>query len=406
MPTERFSFTGGRGDTLSARLDLPSRPAKAYALFAHCFTCGKDIKAASRIAEALTSHGYAVLRFDFTGLGASEGEFANTNFSSNVEDLVAAAAHLKAHHRAPALLIGHSLGGAAVLAAAGDLPEVKAVATIGAPSDPAHVARLMAPARTEIEARGEAEVTIAGRTFRIREQFLEDIERQRLGERIARLRRPLIIFHAPLDEVVGIDNATGIFTAARHPKSFVSLDRADHLLSDPVDASFVAAVLAGWADRYAEPSAQFTAPDPVAEGVVVEETKSGEFQQWVVAGRHQLIADEPLAMGGLDSGPTPYDLLTAALGTCTSMTIRMYARRKGMALDQVRVVVTHDRIHAEDCAECETAEGMIDVFERTIRFDGDLKQEEIDRLLQIADKCPVHRTLMSENVVRTRLVPH
>jgi len=406
MPTERFSFTGSGGDALSARLDLPARPPKAYALFAHCFTCGKDIKAASRIAEALTSHGYAVLRFDFTGLGASEGEFANSNFSSNVEDLLAAAAHLKEHHRAPTLLVGHSLGGAAVLAAAGDLPEVKAVATIAAPADPAHVARLVEPARAEIEERGEAEVKIAGRTFRIRQQFLDDIEGQRLGERIARLRRPLVIFHAPLDEVVGIDNATGIFKAARHPKSFVSLDRADHLLSDPLDASFVAGVLAGWADRYVEPTASFTAPDPVEDGVVVEETHAGEFQQWVVAGRHQLIADEPLSLGGLDSGPTPYDLLTAALGTCTSMTIRMYARRKGMALDQVRITVSHDRIHAEDCAECEHSEGMIDVFERQIRFDGDLSEAEIERLLQIADKCPVHRTLMSDNLIRTRLVSH
>jgi putative redox protein len=405
MPSEKFTFPGHQGQDLAARLDLPEGAPKAYALFAHCFTCTKDIFAAQRIAEGLTAAGLAVLRFDFTGLGHSDGEFANTNFSSNVADLLAAADHLRRERVAPALLVGHSLGGAAVLAAAGDVPECKAVATIAAPAEPSHVAHHFTHRLDEIEAEGEAEVLLAGRPFRIKRQFLEDIEKTRLAERIARLKRALLIFHAPRDETVGIDNATQIFLAAKHPKSFVSLDDADHLLSRRRDAAYVADVLAAWAARYLGETAGAPARDAEPAGeegrVVVRETGEGFLSQHVLAGRHRLRADEPASLGGDDSGPTPYDLLLAALGSCTSMTMRMYARRKKWPLRRAQVTLTHEKTHAEDCEACSEEERTIDLIMRQIRLEGDLDQEQRARLLEIADRCPVHRTLHGRIEVRT-----
>jgi putative redox protein len=402
--SEKVTFTGAEGQTLAARLDLPQGRPRAYALFAHCFTCNKDIFAAARIAGGLAERGFAVLRFDFTGLGASEGDFANTNFSSNVEDLVRAADFLREAYEAPKLLIGHSLGGAAVLAAAGRVPEAKAVATVGAPAEPAHVAAHFTAARPEIEAAGEAEVLLVGRPFRIKKQFLEDIEKHRLADAIGGLKKALMVFHAPRDATVGIDNASAIFLAAKHPKSFVSLDDADHLLSRKSDAIYVAEVLAAWAGRYL--GAAEAAPELRARAgeVIVEETGEGTFTQRIAAGRHQLRADEPESVGGLDSGPGPYDLLLAGLGACTSMTLRMYAERKGLPLERTRVTLTHDKIHAEDCADCETKEGKIDRIERRIQMTGDLTAEQRKRLLEIADKCPVHRTLHSEIVIATEAV--
>lgn len=408
MRSEQFRFPGSDGQELAARLDLPEGPPSAYALFAHCFTCNKDIFSAQRIAQGLAERGIAVLRFDFTGLGHSDGEFANTNFSSNIQDLLAAADHLRRTYEAPKLLIGHSLGGAAVLAAAADVPECEAVATIGAPADPAHVAHHFTDKRAEIERDGEAEVQLAGRPFRIKKQFLDDIAAQRLAERVASLRRPLLIFHAPLDETVGIDNASGIFLAAKHPKSFVSLDDADHLLRRREDAVYVAEVLAAWAGRYLRTgaaTARDAQPDASGNGegtVVVRETGEGFLSQHVVVGRHRLRSDEPLSLGGDDSGPTPYDLLLAALGSCTSMTMRMYAKRKNWALKTAEVTLSHAKIHAEDCADCETRDGKIDRIERQIRLDGNLDEAQRDKLLEIADKCPVHRTLHSEVKIVTR----
>jgi len=401
--SEKVSFAGADGATLAARLDLPAGPPRAYALFAHCFTCSKDIFAAARIADGLAERGIAVLRFDFTGLGASEGDFANTNFSSNIEDLVKAAEFLRAHYEAPKLLVGHSLGGAAVLAAAARVPEAKAVATIAAPADPAHVAEHFTGARAEIEAAGEAEVLLVGRPFRIKKQFLEDIEGHRLETAIGGLRKALMVFHAPRDAVVGIDNASRIFLAARHPKSFVSLDDADHLLSRKSDAIYVAEVLAAWAGRYLGTMQE---PDVKApEGhVVVEETGEGRFTQRIAVGRHVLRADEPESVGGLDSGPSPYDLLLASLGACTSMTLRMYADHKGLALEKTRVTLSHAKIHAEDCAHCETKEGKLDRIERHIELTGQLSGAERQRLLEIADRCPVHRTLHSEILIETKAV--
>ena len=392
--SEKVEFTGSGGDTLAARLELPVGEPRSYVLFAHCFTCGKDIFAARRIAEALTGLGFAVLRFDFTGLGASEGEFANTNFSSNVGDLLAAADYLRAEREAPAILIGHSLGGAAVLAAAGQIPEVQAVATIGAPADPGHVAHLFAEARPEIEQAGEAEVVLAGRTFRIQKQFLEDIEGQRLADAIGAMGKALVVFHSPIDDTVSIDNAAAIFMAAKHPKSFISLDDADHLLSRREDASYVATVLSGWAERYLPDPVEAAAPEDGT--VVVRETGQGRFQNEVLNGPHRMLADEPPTVGGTNTGPTPYGYLLAGLGACTAMTVRMYADRKKWPLSRVSVTLRHEKIHAEDCAECETVDGKIDHIDRTLAFEGDLDDEQRARLLEIADKCPVHRTLHSE----------
>ncbi|HEX2885816.1 alpha/beta fold hydrolase [Vineibacter terrae] len=402
MPAQRFDFPNARGERLAALLDLPEAPPRAYALFAHCFTCGKDVLAASRIAQGLTRLGIAVLRFDFTGLGASDGEFANTNFSSNVADLIAAADHLRRTHAAPQLLIGHSLGGAAVLAAAGDIAEVRAVATIGAPSDPGHITHLFRDRLADIAAQGEVEVMLAGRPFRVQRQFLEDVAGQRLSERVAHLRRALLVLHAPTDDTVGIENASAIFGAARHPKSFVSLDDADHLLRRPRDAAYAANVIAAWVERYLTPAAAPDAGDDApVDGVRVQETGGGRFQQHVAIGRHRLRADEPVASGGLDSGPDPYGLLLAALGACTSMTLRLYAERKQLPLERVSVHLRHTKIHAADCDECETKSGRLDRIDREIVLQGTLDDATRKRLLEIADMCPVHRTLTSEVLIKT-----
>lgn len=405
--SEKVTFAGIDGNQLAARLDLPEGKPLAYALWAHCFSCTKDIFAASRVAGGLTENGIAVLRFDFTGLGSSAGDFANTNFSSNVGDLVAAADHLRDNFEAPKMLIGHSLGGAAVLAGAGRIPEAEAVCTIGAPADPAHVARLFQNSRTEIEEKGEAEVLLVGRPFRIKKQFLEDIESQKLERDIATMNKALLIFHSPIDAIVGIDNAASIFQAAKHPKSFVSLDDADHLLSRKKDAAYVADVIAAWAARYiCSGGAAGTAASAVIAQpgtVVVSETGQGKFANAVsVGGRHSLLADEPADYGGTDTGPTPYDLVLAGLGACKTMTMRMYAERKGFPLDRARVTLRHAKIHAMDCAECETEDGRIDRIETEIEVIGDMDAETRQKIADIAEKCPVHRTLQSEVVIESR----
>jgi uncharacterized OsmC-like protein/alpha/beta superfamily hydrolase len=407
--SERLEFPGSQGSPLAARLDLPDSTPRAYALFAHCFTCSKDVLAAARISRALTDFGIAVLRFDFTGLGQSGGDFANTNFSSNIEDLALAANFLRAHYAAPSLLIGHSLGGAAVLAVAHRIPEVRAVATIGAPADPDHLAHLLLESRAEIEACGEAEVQLAGRTFRIRRQFLDDIAAQPQAERIRNLGAALLVMHSPVDTTVDADNARRIYDAARHPKSFVALDGADHLLTKPDDATFAAGMLATWASRYAldplpEPIAPVPATDPAEGLVVVSESGTGGFAQNIMIGRHRLTADEPEPIG-TGTGPSPYDFLLAGLGACTSMTVRIYAERKKWPLQKVTVTLRHSRIHAQDCADCETATGQVDRIERVIRFDGDLDDNQRQRLREIADKCPVHRTLHSEVIIDTIVLP-
>jgi uncharacterized OsmC-like protein/alpha/beta superfamily hydrolase len=400
MPSERFDFPNARGEKLSALLERPTAQPVAFALFAHCFTCGKDNLAAKRIAQALTARGIAVLRFDFTGLGASEGEFANTTFSSNIADLVAAADHLRKMHQAPAILIGHSLGGAAVLAAASQVPEARAVATIAAPADPAHVTGLFKQHVADIQEKGEVEVALAGRPFRIRKEFLDDVAAQKLERCVRDLHKALLVMHSPTDDLVGIENASAIFTAAKHPKSFVSLSGADHLLSKRRDAVYVAEVIAAWSERYLD---MVPEPDEMPiDGVLVGETGNGKFEQSVVIGKHRFLADEPVSAGGNGSGPNPYDYLLAGLGACTSMTIRLYADHKKLPLRHVAVRLKHDKIHAADCENCETKEGKIDRIDREITLEGDLTAEQRAKLMEIADKCPVHRTLHGEIDIRTR----
>ena len=402
----KVTFEGAHGAELAARLELPTGPVSAYALFAHCFTCSKDLTAARKISEALTMNGIGVLRFDFTGLGGSGGDFASTNFTSNLDDLERAADFLRDAFEAPKLLIGHSLGGAAVLAVAERIPEVTAIATIGAPADVHHVTHNFSDHLDAINKNGKAEVCLGGRPFVICKQFVDDLAAHDLPAQVAKMKKALLVMHAPLDQTVGIDNAGKIFAAAKHPKSFVSLDQADHLLRNPDDAHYAASVIAAWARRYLP---EHVVADPeIGEGVIVRETGLGKFQAMIMAGRHRMLADEPEKVGGLDSGPSPYDYLSAALGSCTVMTIRMYADHKGIALDAVRAEIIHDKIHAKDCTECGEHHapkgGKIDRFERRITLVGDLDEQTRTRLLEIADKCPVHKTLEASSVIVTHAV--
>lgn len=399
---EKLTFVNRDGDALAARLDLPADDSPiAYALFAHCFSCSKNLRAVGNISQALTRQGIAVLRFDFTGLGESEGDFSETNFSSNVEDLVAASETLRERYAAPAILVGHSLGGAAVLKAAAEIPSAKAVATIGAPYEPSHVAHLFDEGIEEIKGSGSAVVRLAGRPFRIRRQFIADLAAQDPERHIRDLGRALAVFHSPVDQTVGVENAAQIFKAAKHPKSFISLDRADHLLTDEADSLYTGAVIAAWARKYiGMPQEEQKHPDPKDNRVVARVGASG-FRTDVLANGHALVADEPRSVGGTNAGPTPYDLLVAGLGACTAMTLRMYADRKQWALDEVTVRLAHTKVHAEDC-DCEAvANGKIDLIEREIDIIGDLDLDQRKRLLEIANRCPVHRTLEGDIVIRT-----
>lgn len=402
MRSTRLLIPNRQGESLAARLDLPAaRSLRGCALFAHCFTCSKDLNAVGNISRALTASGIGVLRFDFTGLGESEGDFADTNFSSNVEDLRAAADYLASEVGPPRLLIGHSLGGAAVLQAAQGVAAAAGVVTIGAPAEPSHVLKLLAGSREEIEAKGSATVQLAGRPFTIRKQFLDDLEERRMTQAIRNLKKALLVFHSPLDNTVGIENAAQIFKAARHPKSFISLDRADHLLRRQRDSRYVGSVIAAWADRYLEPASEPAGGQAPEQGISA--TIGTEHYRTVVRARsHQLLADEPAGVGGTDLGPTPYELLSAALGTCTGITLRMYADRKQWPVEGIHVEVSHSRVHAEDCAECETADGRVDVLEQSVAFEGPLSEEQLQRLAEVSTRCPVHRTLESEIVIRDR----
>jgi putative redox protein len=401
MPSIKVTFPGSAGVALAARLDTPDTAPRAFALFAHCFTCSKDSKAPTHIARALVEQGIALLRFDFTGLGGSEGEFENTDFSSNVADLHAAADWLRTQYQAPTILIGHSLGGAAALAAAGDIAEARAVVTLNAPFAPDHVTHQFADRIGLIEREGVAEVTLAGRAFKLRREFLADLAGQRQAERIATLRRALLVMHAPGDAVVSIDNAQAIYTAARHPKSFISLDSADHLLTRADDARYAARVLAAWVSRYL-PAAPASSVPPGT--VRVSERRLGRFTTEVSTAGHTIYADEPASVGGDDTGLTPYELLQAALGACTVMTLRLYAERRQLPLVRASVDIAHDKVHAADCADCETRDGKVDRIYRRLTLEGDLDAEQRAKLLEIADKCPVHRTLHSEVKVMTELV--
>lgn len=401
----RFDFINQQGATLAGRLELPETHPIAFAIFAHCFTCSKNAKAASQIAKQLAARGIAILRFDFTGLGNSEGDFANSNYSSNITDLIAAAETLRRQHQAPSLLVGHSLGGAAVLSAAALISEVKAVATIGAPSEPSHVTHLFGDQVARIEKDGSAKVVIGGREITIARQFLEDLQSNRLAETLPTLKKPLVIFHSPIDTVVSIDNARKLYEAARHPKCFVSLDGADHLLTSTADAEFVAAMLAAWAPRYLSASPQPTeqSRDLVPAGTVLVREMNGGLTQQVRTTHHEFFADEPVAHGGKDRGPNPYELLLASLGTCTSLTLRMYANRKDWDLQSITISLQHSRVHANDCVSCESQDGYIDRIEKSIQVSGQLDESQVARLTEIADRCPVHRTLVNEKEILTDL---
>jgi uncharacterized OsmC-like protein/fermentation-respiration switch protein FrsA (DUF1100 family) len=405
MLNQRITFPGASGELLSARLSLPADgKVRACALFAHCFTCSKDLKAAVNISRAMTQRGLAVLRFDFTGLGESEGDFAGTTFTSNVEDLIAASSFMEQEFDAPAILIGHSLGGAAVLQAAARLPSVRAVATIGAPFDPAHVRNLFVDALPEIEAHGSADVILAGRRFTLGGDFVRDLETHNVEETLAALGRPLLIFHSPVDNTVGIENAARLYQSARHPKSFVSLDDADHLLLRERDSLYVGTVLAAWVDRYLEPAPEpQTVEELRGDNDVTARTSTGAFRTEIRIGAHSILADEPRAVGGENLGPTPYDLLASALGACTTMTLRMYADRKQWPLEEAAVTLKHSRIHEEDKERCDTDDARLDRLERDLTLVGPLSSEQRQRLLEIADRCPVHRTLSTGVRIATRL---
>lgn len=408
MPRIEAIFQNPLGESLSGLLEIPSGAIKSYALFAHCFTCSKDNPAAARIALALAERGIAVLRFDFTGLGSSKGDFSDTNFSSNLQDLLAAARYLEQQYAAPALLIGHSLGGSAVLAVAQDLPSVKAVITIGAPATASHVKHLFADSYRELQDKQSVQVELAGRSFNIKRQLIDDLEKYNSVEHIRALKKALLIFHSPLDSIVSIDEAVRIYTAARHPKSFVSLDHADHLLTDSEDSRYVAEVLSAWASRYLRTD-QFpdktedTERPPVEQGSVLVRERDKKFTREILTQHHRLISDEPIAMNGADLGFNPYELLLAALGSCTSMTLRMYANHKQMDLQDIVVKLHHSRVHAEDCAGCEKPM-LLDVITRSIQLTGNLSDQQRARLLEIANQCPVHKTLQNKIQIKTNLV--
>ncbi|MCI5083985.1 MAG: alpha/beta fold hydrolase [Saprospiraceae bacterium] len=401
MPSQKISFENTAGEQLAARLELPvNQHPVAYALFAHCFTCNKNLTAVRNISRALNLNGIAVMRFDFTGLGESEGDFADTNFSSNVGDLVKAAEYLAEAHEAPSMLIGHSLGGAAVIAAAEHLPSIKAVATVGAPFDPGHVSHLFETGIETIEEEGIANVQIGGRPFTVKKQFLEDIREANLKNKLEEFGRALLILHSPQDLTVAIENAAEIYNAARHPKSFVTLDGADHLLTNKADSHYAGEVIATWAKRYLSLEKK-EALKP--EKTVAVRLGAEDFTTEVMVRHHSLTSDEPASVGGNDFGPSPYELLTASLGTCTAMTLHMYARRKKWDLQEVTVHLDHSKDYAEDAEDTENPKSKIDHFDRIIEVKGDLDETQKNRLLEIADKCPVHRTLHAEVKVKTVL---
>ena len=414
MAKIKFEFQNASNETLVGLLETPDSNEKINqcAIFAHCFTCGKDIAAASHIARELAANNIAVLRFDFTGLGNSDGDFANTNFSSNIQDLLAAAEALEKDYIAPTLLIGHSLGGAAVLRAAKQIPSIKAVATIGSPATAQHVKHLFCSVGSTVQTQGTAKVTIGPREFTIKRQLLEDLDQYSSESHLASLGIPLIIFHSPLDNIVSIDEAAKIYRAAKHPKSFISLDNADHLLTKKQDSQYVATTLTAWATRYlniknpdeATTFAHQAMSPELDEGITRVTEKDKAFLRGLFTQSHQLLADEPISYGGKNLGPSPYDLLLMSLGACTSMTLRMYANHKKWPLDDVIIDLQHEKIHAEDCQKCEQKEGKIDRLTRYITLKGDLSDQQRQRLLEIADRCPVHRTMENHPVISTQLL--
>ncbi len=403
MNIQKVSFLNNENQELAGRLELPvNQYPHNFVLFAHCFTCNKNLSAVRNISRELTSNGFGVLRFDFTGLGESDGDFENTNFSGNVEDLISAANFLKENYVSPTLLIGHSLGGAAAIFSASQIESVKAVATIGAPSNPKHVQHLLHSNIEEIKAKGKAKVNLGGREFTIKKQFLDDIESKSLPEVAKNLNRALLIIHSPQDTTVEIKNAEDIYIAARHPKSFVSIDGADHLLMRKEDSIYVGNVISNWAKRYI--SIPKTETLKTKHQVVASLHTEDNFSTKMKVGNHYMMADEPTSFGGNDFGPSPYELVSAGLSACTAMTIQMYVKRKGWNLQNVEVHTSYGKVHATDCDDCENTNSKIDTFNREIKLTGNLDSKQVERILKIADKCPVHRTLHNTVKVITKII--
>ena len=399
---KKISFENSAGLQLAAAIELPVKPIKYYALFAHCFSCGKDIIAASRISRALASIGIAVLRFDFTGIGSSDGDFANTNFSSNIEDILSAAGFLREQYQAPQLLIGHSLGGTAVLNAASEVPECKAVVSIGSPATADHILEQFPAERKQLERDKEVSVNVGGKSFHIKQQFVTDLEAQSTTDKIGDLRKALLVFHSPFDKIVPIDEATRIFIAAKHPKSFITLDKADHLLSDASDAEYVANTIAAWATRYVENDS--SEPQHIAKGEVLIGEGNHKFLREVATDDHTWLSDEPTSYGGDNLGPDPYEQLLSSLGTCTSMTLRMYANHKGWPVDDIKLKLKHARVHEQDCEQPDESKCKLEVIAKTLTIEGDLDEQQRSRLLEVADRCPVHKTLLGNLQITTELV--
>lgn len=403
MNIQKINFTNAEGQQLVGRLEFPiNQHPHNFAIFAHCFTCNKNLSAVKNITRELTSNGFGVLRFDFTGLGESEGDFENTNFSGNVDDLISASNYLKENHTAPTLLIGHSLGGAAVIFAASKIDSVKAVATIGAPSNPKHVKHLIQNSVEEIKATGKANVSIGGRPFTIKKQFLDDIETKSLPDVAQNLRKALLVMHSPQDTTVGIENAEQIYVAARHPKSFVTLDGADHLLMKKEDSIYVGSVIATWAKRYIS-IPKIDTISTTHQAVASLDAEDG-FTTQMTVGSHTMMADEPISYGGNDFGPSPYEFVSAGLSACTAMTVQMYVKRKGWDLQNIEVHTSHTKVAKQIVENGEQKEIKVDTFNREIKLKGNLDDKQIQRMLQIADKCPVHKTLHSAIEVITTLV--
>jgi len=404
MQLQKVVFKNKEGHSLVGRLELPlDQHPHNFAIFAHCFTCNKNLLAVKNIGKALTSNGFGVLRFDFTGLGESEGDFSDSNFSGNVEDLIAAVDYLEETYTAPTLIIGHSLGGAAAIYAAAESSSIKAVATIGAPSNPKHVQHLLQSSIAEINTNGKAVVNLSGRDFTIKKQFLDDLNTKSLVDTVGNMRKPILILHSPQDTTVEIKNAQEIYLAAHHPKSFISLDGADHLLMNKEDSLYAGEVIAGWAKRYLNVEQQNENLKTKHQVVASLDFEDG-FTTQMKVGNHAMIADEPLSFGGNDFGPSPYELVSAGLSACTVMTLQMYAKRKGWQIENVEVHTSYSKTHAVDCNDCESSNSKIDTFQREIKITGEFDQKQRQRLLEIADKCPVHKTLHSATQVVTTLI--
>ena len=403
MIKERVKFKNRNNYELSGIVQLPDRVHQGFALFAHCFTCTKNLKAIGHISDSLVKCGIGVLRFDFTGLGESEGEFSDTNFSSNIDDILDACEFLKNNYEPPSILIGHSLGGAAVLQAAGDIESCRAIVTIASPSNPEHVTKHFCNIG-EIEEKGEAEVKIAGRSFNIKKQLIDNLKDQKLLKRVNNLDKALLILHSPFDNIVGVNNAAELYEAARHPKSYISLDKADHMLSDPEDSKYVGFLIAAWVSKYLDKYEDEEVNFPSLKGKQVSvHTRQDGFFSTINANGHYMYSDEPEEYGGTDQGPSPYDLLLASLGSCINMTLKIYADRKGISFDSVTTRLNHKKIHAKDCEECETEEGRIDLIEEEIEIGGEVSEEELEKLHVISGKCPVSKTLTNEVAIRSKI---